>query len=315
MMRYFMLALVSLCLAVTPAAAKTLSRIVAVVNDDIITSYQLDQAVQANLRLMTNQNQLTADQFDLLKQQSLDRLINDTLMEQKIKELGLGVSDAELSAAIDDVRRKNNLTEDALVGALAAQGMTMDSYREKIKGEILRYKLMGREINRKVMVTSGEIRDYFREHIDEYRVPPKIHVRHIAYSVPDNTDEAELAQLHKQIEVTRQLLLDGTDFDTVIAGQQDNADGVDMGEMVESDLAPQLQEILNPLQKGDVSEVVEFNGLFHLFQVADRNPGDIHLFDRVKDDIEKILREQKTEARYQEWETEIRTSAHIDIRI
>ncbi len=315
MMRYFICALLGLCLCASPGTAKTLSRIIAVVNDDIITSYQLDQAVQNNLAQMTNQNQLTAAQFEQVKQQSLDKLINDLLMEQKIKEYGLRVSDSELTAAIDDVRRKNDLTEDALVNALSRQGMTMAEYREKIKAEILQYKLMGREINSKAMVTSGEIRDYFRDHIEEYRVKPTIHVRHIAYTVPADVSQEEREQLLKQIEVTRQLLLDGTDFETVLAGQQDNADGVDMGEMVETDLAPQLQEILAPLKKGEVSEAVDFNGYLHLFQVADRSPGDIHLFDRVKGSIEQKLREEKIQVRYQEWEKDLRASAHIDIRI
>jgi len=314
-MRYLILALVAISLWISPATATTLSRIVAVVNNDIITSYQLDQAVQENLRAMTNQNQLTATQFDQLKKQTLDKLITDKLMDQKIKELGLEVSDAELSAAIGDVQRKNNLTEDALVNALAAQGMTMESYRDKISKEILHYKLMGREVNRKVLVTSGEIRDYFRDHIDEYRVPPKIHVRHIAYPVPEKATEQELAELHKQIDASRRMLLDGDDFATVVAGQQGIADGADMGEMKETDLAPQLRELLAGLKKGDVTEPVMMNGSLHLFQVADRNPGDSHLFDRVKPEIEQLLKEQKADNRYQEWQSEIRAAAHIDIRI
>ncbi len=314
-MRYLILTLVAVSLWISPATAKTLSRIVAVVNNDIITSYQLDQAVQENLRLLTNQNQLTASQFDQLRKQTLDKLIADILMDQKIKELGLEVSEAELSAAIGDVQRKNNLSTEALEEALAAQGMTMAGYRAKISKEILQYKLMGREINRKVMVTSGEIRDYFREHIDEYRVPPKIHVRHIAYTVPEKATDEELAELNRQIEITRQMLLAGDDFQTVVAGQPEIADGADMGEMNETDLAPQLRDLLVGLDKGDVSEPVMLNGSLHLFQIADRNPGDIHLFDRVKPEIEQLLRERKTEARYQEWESEIRDSAHIDIRI
>lgn len=314
-MRYLILALAAISLWISPATAKTLSRIVAVVNNDIITSYQLDQAVQENLKLMTNQNQLTATQFDELKKQTMDKLITDMLMNQKIKELGLEVSDAELSAAIGDVQRKNNLSDDALVDALAAQGMTMASYRDKISKEILHYKLMGREVNRKVLVTSGEIRDYFRDHIDEYRVPPTIHVRHIAYPVPKQATDQDLAVLHKQIEAARQRLLAGDDFATVVASQQEIADGADMGEMKETDLAPQLSKLFAGLKKGDVSEPVMMNGDLHLFQVVDRNPGDVHLFDRVKSKIEQLLREQKTEARYQEWVKDIRKSAHIDIRM
>ncbi len=309
----FILLIFGLCSL--PVSAKTLTKVAAVVNDDIITSYQLDQALKEALANIPDQNRLTSAQFDQLKEKTLHKLIGDKLVDQRIKELDLQVSESELSAAIDDVRRKNNLTEEALQQALAAQGMTMASYRQKITKELLRYKLMGREVNHKVLVTSGEVRDYFREHIDDYRVQPKVHVKEIAYPIPAGASQQDLEKLQKQAELTRQLLLDGEDFDKVVAGQADIASGLDMGEVVEKDLAEPLQKILAGLTAGQISEPIQLNGKLHLFVIADRNPGDSHLFDRVKGKIEDTLRQQKAEARYQEWEQEIYDKAHIDIRI
>jgi len=155
-----------------PCWAKTLTKVAAVVNGDIITTYQLDKAVLDALAKSPNSNQMSAAQLDELKKQTLEKLINETLLDQRIKELGIEVSDSELSGAIEDVARKNGMSKEALAKALAAQHLTMDSYREKIKKDILHYKLMSREVNYKVMVTSSEVRRYYDEHLSDYNLKP-----------------------------------------------------------------------------------------------------------------------------------------------
>ena len=315
MIRPILLLLLLACLLLgNPALAKTLSKVVAVVNNDIISSYQLDKAVLADLEKHSQGNQLTAKQFDQLRENTLERLINEKLAKQRTKELGLQVGEAELNAAIEDVQRKNNLTRSMLENALEAQGMDFASYREQLKDEILRYKLLGREVNYKVQVTSGEVREYFREHIDEYRATPKVRVSHISYPIAA-ADEGKQADLRKQAEVTRDLLLSGEPLDTVLAAQGDAAKVTDMGELIEAELTDQLREALAGLDVGQVSEPLEMNGQLHLFLVTDRNPGDIHLFDRVKGEIEQIIEKKKTEIRFKEWAQELRDDGYVDIRI
>lgn len=300
-------------LPANPALAKTLSKVVAVVNNDIISSYQLDKAVLAALEKHPAGNQLTAQQFDQLRVNILEQLINEKLAKQRIMELGLQVGEAELNAAIEDVQLKNNLTRSMLEEALQAQGMDFASYREQLKDEILRYKLLGREVNYKVQVTSGEVREYFREHIDEFRATPKLRVSNISYSLP--ADAAELAALRKQAEVTRDLLLSGEPVEKILAAQGDVASVTDMGELIEAELTEQLQGALFGLDVGQVSEPLEMNGRLNLFLVTDRNPGDIHLFDRVKGVIEQRLEKEKTDARFKEWAQELRDNGYVDIRL
>ena len=245
--------LLTLFLIAAPVAAKTLNKIAVVVNNEIISTYQLDKAVGTALARNPDKNQLSAVQFDQLKVYVLEQLINNKLLEQRIRKLGLTVSDSEMKVAIEDVQRKNKLTRETLEQALATQGLTMSSYREQIKKEILRYKLLGREVNYKVLVTSGEVRDYFREHIDEYKVKPKVRVNHIRYKIPANTSEAQLTELYKQATASRELLLEGKEFDKVLAAQDDIASGGDMGELVATDMAKPLQSALADLQIGAVS--------------------------------------------------------------
>lgn len=315
MIRSILLLLLLTSLVLTnPVLAKTLSKVVAVVNNDIISTYQLDKAVLAALQQNSKGNQLTAKQFDQLRENILERLINEKLAKQRVKELGLRVSDAELNAAIEDVQRKNNLTSAMLENALEAQGMDFASYRQQLADEILRYKLLGREVNYKVQVTSGEVREYFREHINEYRATPKVRVSNISYSLPTD-DQEKLAELRKQADVTRDLLLSGEPIDKVIAAQGDIATVTDMGELIEAELTEPFQNALAGLDVGQVSEPMEMNGQLHLFLITDRNPGDIHLYDRVKGEIEQILEKEKTDARFKEWAQELRDNGHVDIRI
>lgn len=307
------LVLVLLCMA-TVAQAKTLSRVAAVVNDEVISTYQLEQEVNKALSKRNDINQLSTSQFDQLRVSTLDKLINDKLIEQRSRELNLNVSDTDVSSAIQDVQAKNGLTRDQLIQALTAQGMTMDSYRQQVKKEILRYKLLSREVNYKVLVTSGEVRDYFREHIDEYRVEPKVRVSRISFPVPVAASQEQLADLESQVGDVRRQLQEGAAFDQVLAAQA-NANGGDMGEMAEKDLAEPLQKAIHGLEEGDISEPMQLNGQIHLFLVTFRNPGDSTLFDRIKGEIEDKLRQQKTDARFKEWQAEIHDSAFIEKRI
>ena len=314
-MKRFLLFLALILLFAHPLAAKTLTKVAAVVNADIISSYQLDKAVLDALAKDAKGNQLTSEQFDQLKAKVLENLINEKLVEQRIVELGLTVADPELNAAIEDVQIKNNLTADQLQRAVEAQGMSFEAYRAQLKRDILRYKLLGREVNYKVQVTSSEVREYFREHIDEYRAKPKLRVSSVTFEIPENISEADMLALRKRVEVTRDLLSNGEDFNKVLESQGEDVFGGDMGFLVKEDLMEQLQQALEGLQTGQVSEPVEMNNQLHLFLVTEYNPGDINLFDRVKVEIEKTLKEKKTEARFKEWTQELRERGYVDVRI
>ncbi len=313
MKRPLLLFLFSLLFATTPVTAKTLSKIAAIVNDEIITTLQLDQAVIDDLT-KNPQNQFNVTQFEQMKVQVLNKLIDEKLSAQQTKRLGLQVSDEELDSAIADVQSKNGLTREALTQALATQGVTMPEYREKVRGEILHYKLLGSEVNRKVLVTSHEVRNYFNQHIDEYSSEEKVGLNRIGYEIPTG-NEKQVAKLRKQVEACRDRLLSGEDFDQVLADQGDSATGGDMGTLLESDLAKPVLIAIAGLTPGEVSEPLEVNGQLYLFQVTSRSFDKDTLFAQVKGEIEEKLRQEKTDIRFKEWQQELHDNAHIEVRI
>ena len=307
--------LILLLATTSPLAAITISSVAAVVNADIITSYQLERAV-AMLLSRQNPSRAPSDQeLQDLRQEVLDQLINDRLLHQRSKELGLRVSDQEVNAAIDDVMISNNLDPASLEIALAAEGMTLESYRQQIRDEILRYKLMSQEVNYRAQVTSSEVRRYFEEHIDQFDTQTRLFVSRISFVLPADRSSADNARIEEQANKSRQQLLGGTPFDTVLAEAGDSADGGIMGELVLTDLAPPLQQALQHLQAGEVSVPTELNQQLHLFIINDRRSGEELAFERARRSIEERLRREKTEVRFIEWEKELRSNAYIDRRL
>jgi len=302
-----------LTLSAAPVLAETISRVAAIVNDDIITTFQLDKAVAAE-RKANNLAELSEESLKRLQSQILERMIDEKLLAQRVSELGLDVSEKELESAIDDVQKQNNLTREQLIMALKDQGMDFATYRANLKQEIMRYKLIGREVNSRVEVTNKEVRQYFREHIDEYRVEPSVHLKRISFNIPADATTEQQAAVHELAEVIRNKLTVGEEpFDAVLASLGNTADGADMGSLEESALLPLVQDAIRGLDTGQVSEPTEAAGSLHLFLIADRNPGDSQLFDKVKGEIQEILRKKNTDERFVEWSQELRKQAHIKI--
>lgn len=301
-----------------PAAGETVSRIAAVVNDRIITTHQLRRAVDEYLAGEQVETPLKPEQRRNLRQEVLNRLIEEALVQQKIEELGLEVGDAEVEEAIQDVQSQNQLTREQLRQALAAQGMSFEAYQENLRKQILRFKLIGREVQSKVEVTSREVRDYFREHIDDYREPPYMRISRLTFPVPAAASEQERQAVRARAAEARQRLAAGQELEAVLGkyAEQGLAEGGDMGVFHPGELSPVFDRAIRDLEQGAVSNIVEGPaGDLYLFKVDVREPGSIRQFDAVEQEIEKKLLEQDREERFQEWAKGLREDAYIDIRI
>jgi len=311
--RIMVLALLLGALA-APVQGEVVDGIAAVVNDRVVTTHQLDQAVNAALQGKARPGGM---ELATLRSQILSRLIEDSLVEQKIDELKLQVSDDEVEAAVRDVQKQNRLTREQLVAALEAQGMSFDVYKQSLGKQILRFKLIGREVQSKVEVTNQDLLDYFKEHIDDYREAPYMRISRITFPIPAGASAAKRDAATAAATAARQQLLAGTEVATVIETEKGSgAEGGDMGIFKEGELAPVFDQAIRNLQQGEVSSVVPGpDGNLHLFKVEIRKPGSIRNFDTVKGEIEQTLLEQKREERFTEWAQGLKKDAYIDIRL
>ncbi len=310
------IALLLLCgIGMQPVAAEVVSRIAAVVNKDVITTNQLDQKLKEQLAKQGREP--SPVQLGALRQETLSRMIEETLLRQRIKELNLKVSEDELETAMLDVQKQNQLTREQLMEAVQLQGLDFNAYKENLREQILRYKLIGEEVRRKVDVPEREVVAYYRAHLDDYRLPPEVQLSTITFPVSKKASDQEREKIRQIADEAQVRLKNGEPLDKVAQSYQETygATGGKLGRFLNSELVPSYAEAIQGLNAGGVSAPVESAEAIHLLRVDELLPGRLRQFDSVKNDIQQRLLDQKTDVRVQEWTKALKAKAFIDIRL
>ncbi len=312
--KQLLFASIMLTLLAGPALGEFVSKVAAVINDTIITTYQLDQATADMATQNPDYAQLDAADREAFKLEVLNSMIEEELLQQRAEELGLGVSDDALNAAIDDVQQQNKLTRLQLIAALEQQGMAFDKYRDNMRKQILRYKLIGQEVQSKIDVTGQEIRLYYEQHIDDYRNPPYVHLSHIMFNLMEDASAGEIAATRAKAEKSRSRLLMGDTVADLLVTYSE-ASGGDMGKLKEADLATAFVGAITGLKSDEVSEIVAIPGSLFIFKMLERNDGNPKPLESVRPEIEQLLLEKNREEAFSKWQKDLRKDAYIDIRI
>jgi len=315
-MRYFGIALLLICsIGLTSVSAQVVSRVAAVVNKEIISTHQLDQRLQE--QLAKQQKQPSPVQMGALRQELLSRMIEESLVQQRIAALNLTVSEEEIETALMDVQKKNKLSRDDLEDAVQSQGLDFDDYRDNLRQQILRYKLIGEEVRSQIDVPERELVEYYRAHLEDYRLPPEVELSAISFPVSEKASEQERTQIRKMANEALTRLQQGEALEEVSDSynQTYGATGGSMGKFVYEELTPEFVEAINEVGDGTFTAPVEMGTAIHLLRVDDRLSEGLRQFDAVKFDIHQMILDQKTDARIKEWTKALKNKAFIDIRL
>lgn len=293
--------------------------IVAVVNDEIITLYDVNREAQPAVSEAEKKAALDDAARSRIRRAALDRLIERKLTGQKIKELNITVSEEEIRQAIDDVRKQNSIpSEEALVAALAAQGLSFDQYRAQLKEQIEKLKLVSIEVRAKVHVGETEMRDYYAANLPKYTEEESYRARHIFFKTGEKATPEELQRSKATALSVLADARDGKDFAELAKKfSEDPAarkDGGDLGSFKKGDMQPELEKSILSLKPGEVSDLVSTPIGFHIIKLEARVAGTTRPFESVKAEIEEILYRKKSEERFSLWAKELRGKASVEIR-
>ncbi|OEU74349.1 MAG: hypothetical protein BA874_05460 [Desulfuromonadales bacterium C00003068] len=285
------------------AGAETLSKIAAVVNEEIITTRQLDARLGAQASGASGAGQ---------QHQMLDMMISELLMQQRAEEIGIVVSDENIEKAITDVETQNNISREQLEQALIAQGLTMSRYRNQLTNQILRYKLTGREVQSKVDITRQEVRNYYQQHLEDYRQSAHTRLSRLSFPVTADSQQAQL-----DADLARRKLVEGASVDQVLLdlSGRTQVEGGDMGAFKPGELSPAFEEAITALEVGGISDVLTLGGMLHLLKVEERNSGGVADLANVEAEIGALLRKKKMEVKLEQWRNDLKGEAYIDIRL
>ncbi len=305
-----------LCTSVQAAG----DRIVAVVNDEVITLSELDGAfapyqerLGATYKGAERDKALTESRLNIL-----NRMIDDVLMEQQSRKAGIVIRDEDVNNAIDDLLKRRNLSRDELRKALEREGITLEAYRKGMRDQLVRVRLVQREIKSKVAISDEEIGGYYRKHRADYEGKEAVRIKQILLLLPKNASPAAREKLRADAETIHRRLLGGEPFDLISAnhsqGPAANAGG-DIGYIEKGMILPEVESVAFSLPLDQISAVIESPVGFHIIRVIDRRGAGIKSIESVREEIREKLDMEKVEKKFEEWLTALRAKSHIEIKL
>lgn len=315
--------ILAIMLAAGAQAAEKLDRIVAVVNDDVITMTELNRAFAPYARSIEKTYQ-GANKEDVLRQNKetlLQRLIDQMLIEQEMKRADAAVAavkDEEVMNVISGMLARNNISMDDYVKKLAAEGTTLEMVKKEIKQQLMRMRLLRREVQSKILVTDEEIGLYYNEHRQDYEGKEAVRLKQILLPAPADGDKKTRESTREQTRQLRDRILKGEPFE-LIAAQYSRAPGAsqggDIGFVERGVMLPEVERVAFGLAAGQMSDVIESEVGFHLIAVVDRRGAGLKPIADVRNEIKAKIEDEKVAKKYDEWIESIRKKSFIEVRL
>ena len=257
--------------------AEPIDHIVAIVNEDVITRQELDEAIKTAVGRLQSQGIQLPDKY-ALQNQVLESLVTKRIQLQHAKEVGLSVSESEVDETVGRIAEENKLSLPEFHAVLEKDGISYNKFREEIREEMIMARLKEREIKHQVNVTEGEVDNFLRTQEtsavgnDEYRLA------HILILVTDNMNSSQIQQRSERANMALAKLKEGVEFAQVVAEFSDAADA-SKGGIIDwrpiTQMGPKFAELLAPLQPGELTPIIESPSGFHIFKLLGRRPQEV----------------------------------------
>ena len=289
-----------------PAASGpvVVDRVVAVVNDEVITMSDLQR--ESLKRPAGTDQRLT-----------LEDMIDRKLQMVAAKRNGMEVTDRELADAIADIMKRNNMDNKQFEEALAREGLTLEQYRSEFLEQMTMSRLFNKFIRTGLSVDEKEIREHYDRNLGQFSLPEEIRVRLLVVTVPEKAPPAQIAESRDKAAALMARIGKGEDFIRLIRENSDSptaAQDGDLGFMQRGQAIPEIEEAAKDLKPGQYAGPVKAADGFYIIRVEEiRTP--VKPFEKVKEEIQKMLYEQKMENTYRAFLQSLRSEAHIENKL
>jgi peptidyl-prolyl cis-trans isomerase SurA len=299
-------------------AAELVDRIIAYVNDDIITLSELNERTNA-LVAAQQQNPFQREREQSLEEMRytmLNRLIDERLASQEISRLKITVSEEEIDETIARIMKENRLTKETLEAELRKDEKTIADLRQQIKEGLEQRKLVSREVQSKTVITDEIVEAYYQSNMHDFQEKERWRIQDIYLPYyPDDTPE-ERARLRNLAQEILERVRAGVDFGSLAKNysQGPGAEaGGDMGYFARGELEPVLEAAVENLRAGEVSPDIETTRGIHIIKVTEVDRSPPKALDEVRESIRNLLYKREVEFRYREWLSSLRERSYVKI--
>lgn len=301
----------------TSVYAEIADRIVAIVNDEVITMFDLNSAL-SSYRKKIEESYRGRDKDGVIaeaKVAMLNKLIDSYLLEQEAKKAGIAVKDEEVIETIEGLLGKRNIKREDFAEILIKEGSSFEVYKKEIGDQMTRMRFIRRELRPKVTVSEDEIGEYYRKHREDYEGRETVRIKQIFIPIPKDCDPEMKAKLKADTEMIRKQINTAESFDLAAATYSEVSVSGDTGFIGRGMILPAVEEVAFSLGKDEISNVIESSIGFHIIMVIDKRGGGLKPLESVREEIKEKIEGEEMDKKYEEWIGELRKKSHIEIKL
>jgi peptidyl-prolyl cis-trans isomerase SurA len=295
-------------------ATRIVNRIVARVNNDIITQRQFEreeEKLRADLGQQYSGSELEV-QYNQQRNNLLRNLIDEDLMVQKAKDLDIN-KEADLVKRLDQIREENHLGSlQDLEKEVEKQGLIWEDFQDQIRRQLLMQEVIEREVGSRITISREDARKYFDAHREQFASPAGLRLAEILVS----TDKRKPEEAEKRAQAALAELKSGAKWEDVVKKYSDNTqtgpEG-DIGFFKEGTLAPAAAAALGKLEVHDVSDVIPSQYGYLILRVLEQRSAGVPKFEEVEQQADGVLYNQKIQGALREYLEQLRRESYITL--
>ena len=275
-------------------------KVVAVVNDEIITQKDLDGFISfMRVQLAREYSSVKLEQkIDSMEQDLLQRLIEDRLILQEARKANINVDKNRIKGKVAELKRAHN-SEVEFQAFLAQQGVTEADLEQKLKDQMMTYEIIEGKIKNKIVIKPSDITDYYNNNLDQFVVAEQ---RQFVSIVVEDKDLADKVS---------QSLKSGKAVDAAAAelAVKVNTFTAKKG----GELKKEIEDVVFAMNVGDVSETVKIDNAYYVFKLIMIMAGYQQQLIDVQASINRFLSDKKLQENMVDWLNELKKTAYIKI--
>jgi peptidyl-prolyl cis-trans isomerase SurA len=298
----------ALTLTAPCAQGEVVDRVIAIINDDIVTLKDFEAYVKIEKRTKFT----SIDEYfrNLQMKDKLWAFVEGVLIKQQAKKMGIVAGDEEISAFIEGIKKQNLITDAELREQLKKDNVTYAQFAEGIKLNILRTRLLMRVVSTEISMTESSLKSYYDSHQDLFR-EQEFHLQQIFIS-------GQHQDIRERAEEAYKRLTSGTPFEDVARSLSDDPSarqGGDIGFVKRSDLLPSLRESLNSLSPGSFTIVIPTQYGLHILKLLDVKKAEVLPYEDVKNAINERMVMEESNKRYRDYMDKLKKTSYIEVKI
>ena len=254
----------------TESSIQKLDRIIAVVDQDVITEKELQEKINSVISNLKNQK-IEVPSESVLRKQVMERLIANSIQIQLALQTGLKINDTQVDKTIERIAEKNKLNVVDFKKTLEKDGTNFYKFREEIRNEITISQLKDREVDSKIIITDGEIDNFLNAQSKE--IQDEYEVANLLIRVPEDVSPEKLEKLKNKAEESYKQIQSGKNFTQVSAAfsETPNAlEGGNLGWKKASDLPTLFVDALKKIEVGSLTAILRSPNGFHILKLINK---------------------------------------------